>query len=265
MLTFRAGVVKLPPRPIPTGRSTRKIGLLGSHTASLGWVPWKDPDWELWGHAASRSWYQYELNRYFDLHREACWTKNGKGQTKYTRWLQTNTVPIYMQQHFKDIPASVKYPKDRVLSEFGGVRRYFKNQVAWMIALAFSEGVTHLGLFGINYSHETEYGIQRGSAEYWLGRAEERGIHLVLPEECSLLAEPKGLYGYESHDENGGRLSQWVHREPKLAETIRPVGPGEHPNTVEPPEWLKEQIAEDDAKRPSWARKGGNGTPAQES
>lgn len=158
-----------------------------------------------------------------------------------------------MQEHHDDVPASVEYPKDRILLEFGGIRRYFKNQVAWMIALAMSEGVTHLGLWGINYGHDTEYEIQRGSAEYWLGRVEERGIHLYLPNECSLLAEPVGLYGYESHDENGHRLKQWAEREKKPHQTIRPFRPGDDVKLAKPPKHLLKEIEEEERMRPDWA------------
>ena len=260
--------MNLPVQP-RSSRSVRKIGLLGSHSASLKWCPWTSPDWEFWGHASSRSWYRRELDRYFDLHRKECWNKNGKDRTKYQDWLTTNTVPIYMQDKHPEVPASRRYPKEQILLEFGGVRQYFKNQVAWMIALAISEGVTHLGLWGVNYGHETEYATQRGSAEYWLGRAEERGIHILLPEESTLLAEPKGLYGYESHDENGGRLPQWVARTPKLAETIRPIKPGEHHEPVEPPKWLKADIAAEEVGRPDWALgpidKGNGGVATKES
>jgi hypothetical protein len=253
-MIFRTGPVSLPGRSNPTGRSVRKIALLGSHTASLKWCPWNDPSWEFWGHASSRSWYKHELDRYFDLHPKACWSKNGKEQTKYQDWLKSNTVPIYMQDRQPEVPASVRYPKERILLEYGGIRRYFKNQVAWMIALAFSEGVTHLGLFGINYGHETEYEIQRGSAEYWLGRAEERGVQVLLPDECTLLAEPAGLYGWNSHDENGKRLDRWAERKPKLAETIKPVMPGQSHTPAKPPEWLKDDIEAEELGRPDWAR-----------
>jgi hypothetical protein len=250
----RPAQVRLPVLTRPTGRSVRKIGLLGSHTASLKSCPWTDPSWELWGHGSSRSWYRRELDRYFDLHPRACWVKNGKAQSKYTQWLGTNTVPIYMQERHNDVPASVEYPKGRILLEYGGVRRYFKNQTAWMIALAFAEGVTHLGLWGINYGHDTEYEIQRGSAEYWLGRAEERGVQVFLPDECTLLAEPAGLYGYESHDENGHRLSRWAERPRKASQTIRPIKPGEKVAIAEPPQWLKSEIAEEESRRPDWAK-----------
>lgn len=249
-----------PAAPIPASRAVRstrtirKVGLLGSHTGSLKWCPWMDPSWELWGHASSRQWYRRELDRYFDLHRKECWTRNGKKDALYVEWLKGNTVPIYMQERHAEVPASKRYPKEQILMEYGGARQYFKNHLAWMIALAFSEGVTHLGLFGINYGADTEYQTQRGSAEYWLGRAEERGIHLVIPDGCTLLAEPAGLYGYESHDGQGMLREQYKARHPKPAETITPLVAGEKREQAKPPTWLVPDIAAEEIHRPVWAR-----------
>ena len=240
-------------------RAVRKVGLLGSHGASLKWCPWSDPSWELWGHASARHCYRREPDLYFDLHRRECRTERPRAST-YVKWLAKNTVPIMMQEHDPAVPASLRYPREQILLEYGGIRRYFKNHLAWMIALAFARDVTHIGLWGINYGHDTEYAIQRGSAEYWLGRAEERGIHLMLPDACTLLAEPAGLYGYESHDERGARLPQYSERKPKPEDTIKPLVPGEpRPVMVEPPPDVLAAIAEEEAQhpRPDWAR--GNG------
>ena len=245
-------VVRVPP-PRAVSRTIRKIALLGSHSASLKACPWDDPTWELWGHSSSRAWYARELDRYFDLHRKECWARaNTKGR-KYPQWLAKNTVPIFMQERYAEVPASIKYPKDRILLEYGGARRYFKNHASWMIALAFAEGATHIALFGINYGHSSEYEVQRGSAEYWLGRAEERGIHLLLPDECTLLSEPAGLYGYDSHDEKGRLRESYRGRQPKPGDTIRPVT-GQEQKRAEPPAHLLEEIAEEELDRPEWAK-----------
>lgn len=200
--------VKTPP-VVGFGR-LRKVGFLGSHEASLKFAPWDDPTWEFWGHASSRGMYRRAADRYFDLHRKECWAKsNNKGQ-KYLKWLGTQPVPIYMQERFAEVPASIRYPLEHV--SFGLARRYFTSHVAYMIALALTEGVTHLGFFGVNYSPDGEYGTQRGSTEYWMGRAEALGVHLVLPATCTLLADPKALYGYDSHDEQGTLVEAYTKR-----------------------------------------------------
>lgn len=197
------------------------------------------------------------MDRYFDLHPPACWSRGGKKGTasQYVKWLAKNTTPIYMQKQYPEVPASVEYPKGRILAEFGDARPYFTNHTAWMIALALTEGVTAIGLYGINYSTESEYVRQRGSAEYWLGRAAQQGVRIILPSQCTLLAEPGLLYGYESHDEQTGELKDAYKRKAwKPAETIAPVGPGSARRREPPPE-IKALMEKEEAEhpRPDWA------------
>ena len=243
-----------PPRPV-AARTVRKLALCGSHSSSLQDAPWDDPTWEFWGHAASRAYYQRPMDVYFDLHPKACWQKNGK--KFYTKFLAANTVPIYMQRAWPEVPASRKYPRGRILTLFSYAhqRHYFTNQVSWMIALAISEGATHIGLFGINYSAESEYAKQRGSAEYWLGQLDGRGITVYLPRQCSLLAEPKELYGYESHDEKTGVLKEAYKVKP-TEKTPVPLKPGQPaPPLVTPTAEIQALIEaeERDYPRPEWA------------
>lgn len=139
-----------------------------------------------------------------DLHPRSCFTKPKSWNPGYYKWLQNLQTPIFMQQEWPDIPMAVRYPKEQVLSE---CRPYFTNHCAWMIALAMTEGMTHLGLFGCQYGASTEYAVQRGSCEYWLGRFEERGGKVILPPRYNdILNYPSKLYGYESHDLETGKL-----------------------------------------------------------
>jgi hypothetical protein len=248
-------------------RTERKLALCGSHSPSLLDAPWTDPSWEFWGHSSSRAWYARPMDRYFDLHPKSCWTRGGKKTDAYPRWLAKNTVPIFMQERFPEVPASIKYPKGRILMEYADARPYFTNHVAWMVALALTEGVSTIALFGINYGSEGEYMSQRGSCEYWLGRAAGRGVRIVLPEQCTLLREPALLYGYESHDVVTGALrDQYKRKEFKPQETIRPILPGETPKLADPPAHLVDLIAaeEEDFPRPEWAFRPNGKTHTQE-
>jgi hypothetical protein len=204
------------------------------------------------------------MDLYFDLHPKACWTRGGKKGDIYPKWLMNQTTPIYMQRHYPEVPASLEYPKRRILQEFGGERPYFTNHVAWMIALAFTMDVTTIGLFGINYAIQSEYVMQRASAEYWLGRAQERGLKIVLPEQCSLLREPRLLYGYESHSEETGLQKQEYKVKAWPLDEIRP---GQTTLLAKPTPEVAEDIQQEemDYPRPDWAvawMKGkGNGNP----
>jgi hypothetical protein len=177
---------------------TKKLALLGS-TASLELAPWHDPSWTLAAHPCCRPRCQREPDWYFDMHRPECFRAELKSwNPQYYTWLKKLQTPIFMQENWPDIPMSVRYPKERIFAEF---RAYFTNHCAYMIALAMTEGVTHIGLFGCQYAG-AERGTQRDSLTYWLGRFEQSGGVVVIPSEHNTLLT-KELYGYESHDEEG--------------------------------------------------------------
>lgn len=192
------------PRPTPRqpvmagpGRA-RKIAMLGG-AKTLRFAPWFDSTWELWSHASCRQKCQREPDIFFDLHPPELW-RNAKKKfwdQNYLKWLQQNHVPVYMQEAYEDIPSALRYPFESIITEFP--RGYMANSVSYMVALALTEGVTHIALYGCNYSSDTEYGPQRGCMEYWLGVAEGRGVQVLLPPGCDLLAKPSLLYGYQSH------------------------------------------------------------------
>lgn len=186
-------------RPLLAGLGrNRKIAFLGG-ASTITHTPWWDPTWELWAHASCRSKCVREPDVFFDLHPPALWTNPKKKfwDPSYYDWLKQNHVPIYMQEKYPEIPASIKYPFATMITEFP--TGYMTNTMAYMMALALMEGVTHIGVFGCNYGADSEYGPQRGCAEYWLGIAEGRGVRVLLPPGCDLLNRPNLLYGYESH------------------------------------------------------------------
>jgi hypothetical protein len=188
-----------PPPPGFTGSATgvgrlRKIALIGS-AQTLDHAPWYDPTWEIWAHATCHN-LCVRVDRFFDLHPWE-WIV-GKQVPGYLDFLKKTKVPVYLQQRRHEVPSSYTYPKERILAEH---RRYFTNHMAWMSALALSEGVTHLALWGIHYEHDIEHERQRGCCEYWIGFLEGRGVHVVIPEANPVCKNPPWLYGYESHED----------------------------------------------------------------
>jgi hypothetical protein len=200
-LSLGRGIVGGSAHRRPPYFKTKKLGLLGN-TSSLEFAPWQDPTWTLAAHPCCRPRCRREPDWYFDLHRpELFRLEHRSWNATYYTWLKNLQTPVFMQKNWPDVPMSVEYPLPRILAEYRG---YFTNQCAFMIALAMTEGVTHIGLFGCQYSHETEHGVQRDSLTYWLGRFEQYGGTLVIPaRHNSLLCSPKPMYGYESHDEHG--------------------------------------------------------------
>lgn len=189
---------------------TKKLGILG-RTGNIKYAPWHDPSWTLASHCSAREFCEREPDWYFDMHRPECFRTEGKTWNDgYWTWLQRLQVPIFMQEEWPEIPMAVRYPIERILQEF---RAYFTNHAAYMVALAMTEGVRTIGLFGCQYGADTEYSTQRGSLEYWLGRFEQWGGEIVLPVKYNtLLGYPSTLYGYESHDAKGKLTGDYTPR-----------------------------------------------------
>lgn len=220
-----------PDRARPPFFRTKKLAIIGC-TASHAFAPWGDPTWTIASHASAKNFCQREPDWWFDMHRPECFKASKRFYKKYYDWLKHQKTPIFMQENYAEIPAAVRYPRERILSEF---RPYFTNHVAWMIALALTEGVTHLGLYGCQYKADSEYGVQRESCVYWLGRFEGAGGTVILPPLYNnLLTTPKELYGYESHDAKGQLVPSYavaptVKTDTKASAGLKLLAPGEVP------------------------------------
>ena len=165
----------------------------------MGYTPWQDPAWEFWAHASViQALPHMRCDRLFDLHPKHCFMEERKNGFKdYFGFLKRCPIPIYMQQRYDEIPASVRFPLELIQQQWPDTK--FGSMTAYMVALALYEGVTHLGLWGIDYAHKTEYEEQRANAEHWVGIARGAGVHIIIPPSSPLCHEPQLLYGYESH------------------------------------------------------------------
>lgn len=235
----------------------RKIALIGT-APTIHFAPWDDPSWTIWAHASSGK-VAKRVDRYFDLHPKHCYTEARKnGFTNYYGWLKKQTTPVYMQEKDAEIPASVRYPFERMRAEFP----YPVGSIGgWMLLLALTEGVTHLGLFGVHYAHASEYEEQRANFEFLLGVAAGRGVQLVIPAVSRvktyvgnpLVQEPRLLYGYETHTPElyaARKAARAKHRADTVANgfdpsRLRPAKTSELPTP--PPEilaaWAKQEAA----------------------
>jgi len=196
----------------PYFRGTKKLGIIGS-TQNNQHAPWHDKSWVLISHTCSRPDCKREPDWYFDLHRRSCFTARKRWNPEYHQWLKHLQTPIFMQDEWKEIPMAVRYPIERVQAEYGTSvhgGNVFTNHVSYMFPLAMAEGIETIGLFGCQYSAADDRGPQRDTLLYWMGRYEQWGGKLVIPAPNTLLAIPKGLYGYESHDERGKLVPEYT-------------------------------------------------------
>ncbi len=173
--------------------------------AILGFVqhyqkaPFNDPSFEIWG---LNELYQFipRWDRWFELHSRAVYEGDRTRTSEHIAKLQAMKCPVYMHQHWDDIPASVPYPIDAVCRAFVNpcpeARPYLTNSITYMILLGILEGFQEIHLYGVDMSHASEYGQQRPSCEWALGLAAGRGIKLYLPPESDLM-KTLFLYGFE--------------------------------------------------------------------
>jgi len=128
--------------------------------------------------------------------------------------LQAERVrPIYMLQHYDDIPMSVEFPIEVMkrylgdLSEKWANAPYYTSTFAYMLATAIMgieqrrkqpsvpEPGEQIVIAGVELLNSEEYAYQRSCAEFWCGVAMGRGIPVAIAPRSALL-ESDGLYCY---------------------------------------------------------------------
>lgn len=198
----------------------KKVAIVG-FAPTKDAAPYNDSECEIW---SVNNLYKFipRTDRIFQMHhpRHLTGEHHGVKGTEHIEFLQNTTTPVYMQEKYPDIPASVQYPIEQMTLEFGIPRPdgsglvdgYWTNSISMMIALAIYEGFEEIWVFGVDMAVASEYVEQRPSCEYYLGIAKGRGIKVVLPVESDLL-KTRFVYGYEED-----RKHAW---EMKLEKTIK--------------------------------------------
>jgi hypothetical protein len=102
---------------------------------------------------------------------------------------------IYMQEKWKDVPNSVKYPLDEMIA-LNPRGKYFDSSLSYMLMLASTMGYKEIFVVGFEMAAQSEYFYQRANFEFLYGCLTAKGQKITLPENTSLL---KGkMYGYEN-------------------------------------------------------------------
>jgi hypothetical protein len=82
---------------------------------------------------------------------------------------------------------------------------YLSSSIALEIAMAIHEGFSEIHLYGVDLNTDAEYAWQKPGVEYMLGVAVGRGIKIVLPDNCPLLAGT--IYGRGYLSPQGEQMS----------------------------------------------------------
>jgi hypothetical protein len=111
-----------------------------------------------------------------------------------------------MQDHYEDVPSSIKYPKEEIVRMLlpniwrdvnGKIDQVenFTSSTAYALALAIYKGFTRIELAGIEMASDTEYVRQRPGVLFWIGVAVGRGIDVVLHSPLMMNDKPYGYTG----------------------------------------------------------------------
>ena len=176
-----------------TNAKKRKVAILGftDHRAIAFDLP--HDEWEVWG---LNELYRYEpiekFDRWFEIHDRAILDPDKRHIEDLGK---ITTVPIYMQDHYDDIPNSRPLPKGQIERALGDFGVYQTSSIRWMLAMALLEGFKEIGVFGVDMAQESEYAEQRNCVEWLLGVAVGRGVKIHIPPNSDLL-KSIGQYGY---------------------------------------------------------------------
>ena len=190
--------------PLTLGREVpTKIGIVG-FADSRDEAPFADPTWEMWG-VNDVYFHVPRIDRSFELHHLG--ELEGRRNPGYVDWLRKGSTPVYVWDPSPDFPSQVAFPRQQVQAAFG---EYFTNSISWMTALALmllteptadgrrkARDGAELGFWGVDMAHETEYGSQRPSCEYYIGMARALGVKTWIPHTSDLL-KSGSLYGLET-------------------------------------------------------------------
>jgi hypothetical protein len=171
----------------------------------------KDSSWEVW--VINDMYDQFpNADLWFEMHDRGCVnTWIGPGGINHLEWLKQAKMPIIMQEHYDDIPNSVRFPKEEMTKEFNN--NYFKtpedynendgsgvftSSFSYMLALAITMQYKTIGIYGIHLSHYSEYQGQREGCKSLMWYARGKGINLQLPKECPLILD-EDWYGYTDY------------------------------------------------------------------
>lgn len=103
-------------------------------------------------------------------------------------------APVMSWQDYGDI----KYPLEDVIKEFG--TRYFTNTISYMLAYGTYLRVPKINIYGVDVAFGAAYAQENRGVEYWIGRAQERGLDVCVPPTSHLLRTVSGaMYGERDH------------------------------------------------------------------
>jgi hypothetical protein len=159
----------------------------------MGWrdAPGEGETWSICQHITKT-----KVTRIIDMNDYSLW---GDGEARYDKMSRTRATREGIP--YVDL---TNYPLQKVVEFFG--TDYFSNTVDYALALAIYEGFTEIDLYGVQMEEGSEYAFEKPGVEYWIGRAQGKGIKVTVFGESTIMKTRDGkLYGYGTEQKPPGR------------------------------------------------------------
>lgn len=153
-------------------------------------APFNDPEWEIWTCSPSN----IDLPRsdvFFEIHAWDTMARDAE-LTLFLGWLRRHPK-VYLQKLNPLFPNALAYPVDEMIAKYGPF--FFTSSLSYMFALALEQKPTHIGMWGVDMTATSEYEYQRPGCHYFMQKATDLGIEIVVPVESDIRA-PTPRYGF---------------------------------------------------------------------
>ena len=170
------------------------VAIIGRCETSRRSAPSDDPDWQSWQLAWDMEPHG-NTTRFFEIHTPNVWD-NGTISGLYSEhggyagWLKAISKDgwgeVVLQEEY--FSGATKYPLDEVMKLPGMETGYLESSIAYMLAMAFLEGVEKVGIWGVDMTAGDEYDYQRPNMAYLMGLFRGLGMRIVVPR-CSDLKQ----------------------------------------------------------------------------
>lgn len=185
----------------------KKVAILGTVPHKLK-APFNDKDFEIWAiaHACLGDPIP-RCDRIFEIHK---WDEIIKWKSDLA-WKFFPNAKVYLREKRDEVKNLVVFPFDKLAKKFNifddRKECLQTNSISWMIAMALDEGFDEIHVYGVNMSHNTEYGTQKPSCEYYLGVAWGMGKKIYIPAESDLC---KSFFHYGEQEEENTEVQQKI-------------------------------------------------------
>lgn len=169
----------------------RKIALLGAAPSSRKLAPFNDITWEIWA-CSPPNYDAPRVEAWFELHN----LDRKIGHTANAPYIQAliRHPRVYVAVPDSRLPKAIVYPYKEMIDKYG--KYFFTSSLAWMMAMAIEQRPEKIGIWGVDMSAAEEYGYQRAGMHYFMMKAKEAGIKIMLPAQSDLL-QPVPPYGFK--------------------------------------------------------------------